>query len=58
MGALTMGAGLLSMMLVFATVAICGAHNAAILTVQRPSLIYKLLWASIIINGLIIAITF
>ena len=58
MGALMMGAGLMSMLMVLASIAICGAHNAAILTVQRPSLIYKLLWASIIINTLIIAFTF
>ncbi len=52
---LIMGNGLLPMTLVFITVAICSAHNAAILTVQKPSMIFKLLVASVVINALIIA---
>ncbi|MEW7279814.1 hypothetical protein ABW636_14570 [Aquimarina sp. 2201CG1-2-11] len=42
------------MFLVFITVAVCSAHNAAILTVQKPKLVLDLLIASLIINTLII----
>lgn len=58
MGALSFGLGVMPMLLVLATIAICGAHNAAILTVQKPIIIYRLLLASILINSLIIAFTF
>lgn len=50
MASLIHGNGFLQMFLVFITVAICSAHNAAILTLQKPSLIYKLLIASLLIN--------
>ena len=51
---LKFGNGFLNMALVMLCVTICSMHNAAILTVQKPILIYRLLTASIIINGLII----
>ena len=54
MQSLTFGNGFLPMLLVFLTVAICSAHNAAILTVQKPILIFRLLVASTLINVLII----
>lgn len=54
MQALSFGNGFFSMLLVFITVAICSAHNAAILTVQKPILIFRLLVASTIINSSII----
>ncbi len=50
MASLMHGNGFLQMFLVFITVAICSAHNAAILTLQKPSLIYRLLIASVLIN--------
>lgn len=58
MGSLYFVSGALAVSFVLATIAICGAHNAAILTVQKPAVIYKLLIASIVINSLIIAFTF
>ncbi|MHA7059856.1 hypothetical protein ACWGOQ_0021690 [Aquimarina sp. M1] len=48
------GNGLLQMLLVFATVAVCNAHNAAILTVQKPKLVLDLLIVSLLVNSLII----
>ena len=58
MASLIHGNGFLQMFLVFITVAICSAHNAAILTLQKPSLIYKLLIASVLINFAIIVYGF
>jgi hypothetical protein len=54
MAALTHGNGLIPMLLVLTTISICSIHNAAILTLQKPALIFKLLIASVIINTLII----
>lgn len=52
---LAFGNGLLQMFFVLLSVIICNLHNAAILSVQKPSRIFKLLVASVIINSLIIA---
>lgn len=51
---LSIGNGLLPMALVLLTVAVCSAHNAAILTVQKPVVIYRLLVLSTIVNLLLI----
>ncbi len=48
------GNGFLQMALVLLVVAICSGHNAAILTVQKPKLIFNLLVWSTIISVLII----
>ncbi|WP_378182773.1 hypothetical protein [Aquimarina sp. SS2-1] len=48
------GNGLIQMLLVFLTVAVCNAHNAAILTVQKPKLVLDLLILSLVVNSLII----
>ncbi|WP_432410091.1 hypothetical protein [Rasiella sp. SM2506] len=58
MASLLHGNGFLQMFLVFITVAICSTHNAAILTLQKPSIIYKLLIASVLINFAIIVYGF
>jgi len=44
-----------SMAVVMVTVLICSFHNAAILTVQKPIVIFRFLVASVIINVAIIA---
>ncbi|WGK64234.1 hypothetical protein [Croceiramulus getboli] len=54
MEALTFGNGLVPMFFVLLAVSICAAHNAAILTVQKPTIIFRLLVASTVINSLII----
>lgn len=51
---LSLSNGLLPMALVMLTVLVCSAHNAAILTVQKPILIYRLLVTSVVLNTLII----
>ena len=43
-----------NMALVLLCVAICSIHNAAILTVQPPKLIFKLLGLSVVINSMVI----
>lgn len=48
------GNSALQMFIVFLSVAVCSAHNAAILTVQKPKLVLDLLIASLIINTLIV----
>ncbi len=48
------GNSALQMFLVFLSVIVCSAHNAAILTVQKPKLVLDLLIASIVINTLLI----
>ena len=58
MGTLMHGNGLIQMSVVLLVVIICSMHNAAILTLQKPSLIFKLLVTSTIINSLIILFTF
>lgn len=54
MAALMHGNSIGIMLVVLLTVSICSAHNAAILTLQKPALIFKLLVASVVINTLII----
>ncbi|MEZ7494921.1 hypothetical protein QO206_05455 [Leeuwenhoekiella aequorea] len=49
------GHGMTQMLIVMLTVILCSTHNAAILTVQKPELIFKLLGASIVSSILIIA---
>ena len=44
-----------SMGVVMVTVLICSFHNAAILTVQKPIVIFRFLVASVLINVAIIA---
>ena len=51
---LSLSNGLLPMALVMISVLICSAHNAAILTVQKPVVIFRLLVASTVLNLLII----
>lgn len=48
------GHTLLQMVFVMLTVVFCSMHNASILTVQKPELIFKLLVASTLVNVLII----
>lgn len=55
---LSFGYGFLQMAIVLLVVAICSMHNAAILTVQKPKLIFKLLVASTVLNTLIIVTSF
>ncbi|HIB47151.1 MAG TPA: hypothetical protein EYO35_02480 [Flavobacteriaceae bacterium] len=57
MQTLTFGNGFLQMAIVMLCVAICSAHNAAILTLQNPKLIFKLLGASVVLNTLVIIIS-
>lgn len=54
LGALSFGNGLLPMVFVLLSIAVCSAHNAAILTVQKPILIFRLLVASTVVNLAII----
>lgn len=44
----------LQMFMVFISVAVCSAHNAAILTVQKPKMVLNLLIVSLVMNLLII----
>lgn len=48
------GHGFLQMMMVFLTVTLCSIHNASIITVQKPSLIFNLLVLSTVANTLLI----
>ncbi|ADF52241.1 MAG: hypothetical protein CMP12_00155 [Zunongwangia sp.] len=48
------GHAALQMFMVFISVAICSAHNASILTVQKPSVVFHLFTASVLINTLLI----
>lgn len=48
------GNGFLQMAMVFLAVAVCNAHNAAILTVQKPKLVFDLLVLSLVVNILLI----
>ena len=49
------GHGFAQMAMVFVTVVVCSIHNAAILTVQKPKLIFNLLIVSVVTNvGLIL----
>ncbi|MAQ76361.1 MAG: hypothetical protein CL613_08525 [Aquimarina sp.] len=48
------GHNLSQMFMVFLSVVVCSAHNAAILTVQKPKLVFDLLITSLTVNLLII----
>ncbi len=54
---LTFGYGFLQMTLVMICLMICTLHNAAIISVQKPQLIFKLLVTSVIINTLVLFIS-
>ncbi|GAA4275435.1 hypothetical protein [Aquimarina mytili] len=54
MATLLNGNSTIQMFLVFLSVVVCSAHNAAILTVQKPKLVLDLLIASLVVNTLII----
>lgn len=49
------GNGFVPMFFVLLSVLTCNAHNAAILTVQKPKTIFNLLVLSVAVNALIIA---
>lgn len=57
MATLFHGNGFLQMLTVFIVVMVCSGHNAAILTVQKPKLIFQLLKLSTVINVLIIFVS-
>lgn len=48
------GHDFMQMFIVFLTVVVCSLHNASILTVQKPSLIFDLLVTSTLVNVFII----
>ncbi|SDB28970.1 hypothetical protein SAMN03097699_0531 [Flavobacteriaceae bacterium MAR_2010_188] len=50
------GNGFAQMVPVFFVVSACSAHNAAILTVQNPGFVLKLLGISVIISLVVLAI--
>ena len=52
------GHNLVQMIQVFFVVAACSVHNASILTVQKPSLVLKLLVASLAISIMTIVSSF
>jgi len=54
MSTLAHGNGFFQMLLVMITVILCSGHNATILTVQRPIVIFRWLEISTVINVLII----
>jgi len=54
LASLSLSTGINSMLLVLLSVIICSVHNAAILTLQKPLLIFRLLIASVLINTMII----
>ena len=54
MATLAHGNGFMQMAMVFLVVAVCSAHNAAILTVQKPKLVFDLLILSLVVNTLLI----
>ncbi|TDQ31079.1 hypothetical protein [Zeaxanthinibacter enoshimensis] len=51
------GSGLLEVFLIALVVTVCSAHNLAILTVQKPALIFRLLLISTVVSMLIIIAT-
>lgn len=57
MQVLSFGNGFFQMAITMICLIICTLHNGAILSVQPPKLIFKLLVASVIINVLVIAIS-
>lgn len=50
------GNGIAQMIQIFFVVAACSAHNASILTVQKPKLVLNLLMISLIVSLLTIAV--
>jgi len=54
LASLSMANGLFAMVLVLVSVIVCSIHNAAILTLQKPILIFRLLLTSVVVNVLII----
>ena len=54
LASLSLSTGINSMLLVLLSVIICSVHNAAILTLQKPILIFRLLIASLLVNTIII----
>lgn len=48
------GHGVAQMAMVFATVIVCSLHNASILTLQKPKMVFNLLMLSILVNTLLI----
>ncbi len=48
------GHGLAQMAMVFTTVVVCSIHNASILTLQKPKVVFNLLSLSILVNVLLI----
>lgn len=56
MMSLSHGNSFLYMFLVFLTVAVCGAHLVAFLTVQKPKMILNLLILSLVVNTLLIIV--
>ncbi len=50
------GHGFAQMAMVFLTVLVCSLHNASILTVQKPKLVFDLLALSILVNVILILI--
>lgn len=54
MGQLITGHNFVHMLLVFLIVVVCSVHNAAILTLQKPIVIYRLLILSTLTSTLVI----
>lgn len=54
MGTMAHGNGFFQMLLVMITVILCSGHNATILTVQRPIVIFRWMEISTLVNVLII----
>lgn len=52
------GNGMTEMILLFFVVAACTTHNASILTLQKPSLVLKLLIASLSISTVVFLMSF
>lgn len=52
------GNSFLYMFLVFITIAVCGAHLVAFLTIQKPKMILNLLILSLAVNTLLIIVNF
>lgn len=48
------GHGLTQMAMVFTTVVVCSLHNASILTLQKPRMVFNLLILSVVVNALLI----
>ena len=53
LASLSMANGLFAMALVLVSVLVCSIHNAAILTLRKPILIFRLLLTGVVVNVLI-----